>query len=156
MNSEPAVCILYTLLIVNSLILRSSPMPAILARATGKLRSALFILITVTTSAALATASATMRLDFFHTGSTSQELFSVDRIVIEPLPWPGNPSRPIDSTNRGTYFFEVRDLASQRLLYSRGFSSIFGEAITTDAAKKVNRTFHESLPCPARERPIHT
>lgn len=132
-------------------------MPAIL-RVT-RLRSALLLLIIiiVTTTAslsALAGAPATMRLDFFHTGNMSQELFSVDRMVIEPLPWPGNPKRPLDSTNRGTYFFEVRDLASKRVLYSRGFSSIFGEWITTDEAKKVNRTFHESLRFPVPESPI--
>jgi hypothetical protein len=103
---------------------------------------------------ALAATPATMRLDYYHTGSTTQELFSVDRVVIEPLPWPGNPAKPIDTTNRGTYFFEVRDLASQRVLYSRGFSSIYGEWITTEEAKKVNRTFHESLRFPAPEGPV--
>ena len=102
----------------------------------------------------LATTPATLRLDYFHTGSTSQEVFSVDRIVIEPLPWPGNPNRPTDSTNRGTYFFEMRDLASKHVLYSRGFSSIYGEWITTDEAKKMNRTLHESLRFPAPESPV--
>jgi hypothetical protein len=97
---------------------------------------------------------ATMRLDYFHTGNVTQELFSVDRVVIEPLPWPGNPSKPIDSTNRGTYFFEVKDLSTQRVLYSRGFSSIYGEWVTTDEAKKANRTFHESLRFPVPEAPV--
>jgi hypothetical protein len=103
---------------------------------------------------ALAGTPATMRLDYFHTGNVTQELFSVDRVVIEPLPWPGNPSRPLDTTNRGVYYFEVRDLTSQRALYSRGFSSIFGEWVTTDEAKKANRTFHESLRFPAPEAPV--
>lgn len=96
----------------------------------------------------------TMRLDYFHTGNATQELFSVDRVVIEPLPWPGNPSRPIDTTNRGVYYFEVKDLSSQRVLYSRGFSSIYGEWVTTEEAKKANRTFHESLRFPAPEGPV--
>lgn len=103
---------------------------------------------------AFAAAPATMRLDYFHTGNATEEIFSLDRVVIEPLPWPGNPNRPIDESNRGTYFFEVRDLASQRLLYSRGFSSIYGEWITTDEAKKMYRTFHESLRFPAPEAPV--
>src|SRR5437764_3026546 len=90
-----------------------------------------------------------MRLDYYHTGGRGQEILSVDRIVVEPLPWPGNPQQPTDSTNRGTYFFEVRDSASKRVLYSRGFSSIYGEWITTAEAKTVNRTFHESLRFPA-------
>ena len=103
---------------------------------------------------ALAGTPATMRLDYFHTGSATQELFSVDRVVIEPLPWPGNANKPIDTTNRGTYFFEVRDASSQRVLYSRGFSSIYGEWVTTEEAKKANRTFHESLRFPAPEAPV--
>ena len=97
---------------------------------------------------------ATMRLDYFHTGNATQELFSVDRVVIEPLPWPGNPNEPIDTTNRGTYFFEVRDLRSKHVLYSRGFSSIYGEWVTTDEAKNATRTFHESLRFPAPEVPV--
>ena len=102
----------------------------------------------------LAATPATMRLDYYHTGNSTQELFSVDRVVIEPLPWPGNPSKPIDATNRGTYYFEVRDAGSQRVLYSRGFSSIYGEWVTTEEAKKANRTFHESLRFPAPEAPV--
>lgn len=89
-----------------------------------------------------------MRLQYFHTGNSAQELFSVDRVVIEPTPWSGNPVRAIDSTNRGNYFFEVVDADSQRVLYSRGFSSIYGEWATTDEAKQANRTFHESLRFP--------
>jgi hypothetical protein len=92
-----------------------------------------------------------MRLDFYHTGNASQEVFSVDQIVIEPLPWPGNPQKPIDTTNRGTYFFEVRDEQDKRVLFSRGFSSIYGEWATTDEAKSASRTFHESLRFPAPE-----
>ena len=98
--------------------------------------------------------AATMRLDYHHTGGKGQELFSVDRIIIEPLPWAGNPQRSIDSMNRGTYFFEVRDSVSKRVLYSRGFSSIYGEWITTAEAKTVNRTFHESLRFPAPQSPV--
>jgi hypothetical protein len=98
--------------------------------------------------------AATMRLDYYHTGGRGQEIFSVDRIIIEPLPWAGNPQRSIDSTNRGTYFFEVRDSVSKRVLYSRGFSSIYGEWITTADAKTVNRTFHESLRFPALRSPV--
>jgi len=97
---------------------------------------------------------ATMRLDYFHTGNATQELFSVDRVVIEPLPWAGNSNKPIDATNRGTYFFEVRDLGSRRVLYSRGFSSIYGEWVTTDEAKNATRTFHESLRFAAPEAPV--
>ena len=100
---------------------------------------------------AFAQAPRTMRLDFYHTGTATTEVFSVDRVVSEPTPWPGNPQRPIDDTNFGKYFFEVIDRASNRVLYSRGFASIFGEWETTGEAKGQARTFQESLrfPLPA-------
>jgi hypothetical protein len=96
----------------------------------------------------------TMRLDFYHTGNAAQELFSVDRIVSEPLAWPGNPQRAIDETNLGKYLFEVREQKTNRLLYSRGFASIYGEWETTDEAKTVTRTFQESLRFPAPDAPV--
>ena len=94
----------------------------------------------------------TMRLDYFHTGNAGQELFSVDRICVEAQPWAGNPKAPIDEMNLGKYLFEIRDGKSNRILYSRGFSSIYGEWETTAEAKEVNRTFHESIRFPAPDQ----
>jgi hypothetical protein len=105
------------------------------------------------TGIAAVAAPATMRVDYYHTGSDKEERFSLDRVVIEPLPWPGNPSRPIDDTNRGKYFFEIVDAESGRTMYSRGFASIYGEWETTGEAKSMNRTFSESLRFPAIEKP---
>ncbi|MGB7926348.1 MAG: IgA Peptidase M64 [Pyrinomonadaceae bacterium] len=105
-------------------------------------------------AAQVSAAPATMRLDYYHTGNAAQELFSVDRVVVEPLPWPGDPQKTIDETNLGKYLFEVRDQKSKRILYSRGFASVYGEWETTDEAKAMMRTFHESLRFPAPEAPI--
>jgi hypothetical protein len=99
-------------------------------------------------------APATMRLDYYHTGNDKQELFSVDRIVLEPLPWPGDLSKVIDNSNLGKYFFEVKDQKTKRVLYSRGFASIYGEWETTDEARATTRTFSESLRFPAPDAPV--
>jgi len=96
----------------------------------------------------------TMRLDYFHTGDAKEEVFSLDRIVIEPLPWPGDVNKAIDDTNLGKYFFEVRDQKTQRVLYSRGFASVYGEWETTDEAQKIKRSFSESLRFPTPEGPV--
>ena len=96
----------------------------------------------------------TFRVDAFHTGNATEERFALDRLVLEPLPFPGNPDRPVDDLNLGKYLFEVRDLASNRLLYSRGYATVFGEWETTAEAKEANRTFHESFRFPAPERPV--
>lgn len=99
-------------------------------------------------------ATPTIRVDYYHTGDASQEVFSVDRVVIEPLPWPGDPAQAIDSSNLGKYLFEIRDLKTKQLLYSRGFASIYGEWETTDEAKTMKRTFQESLRFPAPSAPV--
>lgn len=99
-------------------------------------------------------APGTMRLDYYHTGNSKQEFFSVDRVQIEALPWPGDLTKTIDESNLGKYFFEVRDQKSKQLLYSRGFASIFGEWETTDEAAKMMRSFSESLRFPAPEAPV--
>jgi hypothetical protein len=116
------------------------------------LLAAIFIVM-ISTNTNAATPQ-TMRLDYYHTGNSSQELFSMDRVVVEPLPWAGNPQRMIDDTNLGKYLFEVIDRNSNRVVYSRGFASVYGEWETTDEAKKINRTFHESFRFPAPASPV--
>lgn len=123
-------------------------------------------LAVLTTTAALAAPAAvhpasihpasprTLRVDYYHTGSATDERFSLDRVVLEPLPWPGNPARPIDDLNLGKYFFEVIDRQTHRVLYSRGFASVFGEWQETDEAKEASRTFSESFRFPMPERPV--
>ena len=96
----------------------------------------------------------TMRVDYVHSGNARHEMFSLDRVVLEPLPWPGNLDKTIDESNLGKYLFEVRDRATNRLLYSRGFSSIYGEWETTEEAKTLNRGFSESLRFPAPSAPV--
>ncbi|HMF08608.1 MAG TPA: IgA Peptidase M64 [Thermoanaerobaculia bacterium] len=96
----------------------------------------------------------TMRVDYVHAGNASQEQFAFDRIVLEPLEWPGNPARALDDTNLGKYFFEVVDRGSNRVVYSRGFASVYGEWETTSEAKERNRAFSESLRFPAPQAPV--
>ncbi len=96
----------------------------------------------------------TLRVDVYHTGSAAEDRFSLDRLVLEPLPFPGRPDRPLDDTNLGKYFFEVRDVGSNRVVYSRGFDSIFGEWETTAEARTLSRTFSESLRFPAPSAPV--
>jgi hypothetical protein len=92
----------------------------------------------------------TLRVDYYHTGNAREEWFSLDRVVLEPLDWPGNLNKTIDDSQLGNYLFEVREKSSGKLLYSRGFNSVFGEWKTTEEALHGNRTFSESLrfPCP--------
>ena len=85
----------------------------------------------------VASPPSTMRVDLVHTGGRGLEVFAIDRVVIEPLPWPGNRERAIDESNSGAYRFEVREPGG-RLLFSRGYSTIFDEWVTTaEAAQRI-------------------
>jgi hypothetical protein len=96
----------------------------------------------------------TMRVDYFHTGGPgSGETFAVDRVVNDGA-WPGSHTQLIDATNLGPYRVEVRDAGSGAVLYSRGFASVYGEWETTAEAKKVHRTFHESVRFPWPAAPV--
>ncbi len=98
----------------------------------------------------LAEAPATLRVDFYHSGNHEMEMFSLDRVVREPLPWTGNLQRPIDETRRGKYLFEIVDPDTGAVAWSRSFSSIYGEWETTREASNMNRSFHESVRFPAQ------
>ncbi|MBA5639549.1 peptidase M64 [Duganella sp. LX20W] len=104
--------------------------------------------------AAQAPAPATLRLDYLHTGNASTEQYAIERVVIEPLPWPGNMARTVDDTDRGVNKVEVVDKASGKLLYSRGFSTVFNEWRSTAEAEKVNRGFEESVRFPKPDHAV--
>ena len=96
----------------------------------------------------------TLRVDLHHQGTATSESFSLDRVVLEPLPWPGNPAKPVDDSNLGKYRVEVRDRATGKVLYSRGFASILGEWQDTAEAQRQSRVFEESLRFPCPEGPV--
>jgi hypothetical protein len=94
----------------------------------------------------------TLRLDYIHTGNAAEERFALEGLALEG-PWPGRPDRPIDDTNLGKYFLEVIERKTNRVLYSRGFASIYGEWETTAEAKELSRGFSESVRFPMPEGP---
>src|SRR5215217_2005324 len=96
----------------------------------------------------------TMRVDYFHTGGPrAGETFALDRVVNDGR-WPGSRTQLIDATNLGPYRAEVRDVSSGRVIYSRGFAAIYGEWETTAEARKIHRTFEESVRFPWPASPV--
>jgi len=95
----------------------------------------------------------TLRVDYYHTGNSHEQWFSLDRVVLEPLEWPGNLNKTIDESQLGNYLFEVRAQAGGKLLYSRGFNSVFGEWKTTEEASMPTGRFQNrcASPCPMRQ-----
>ncbi|MBM4089581.1 MAG: peptidase M64 [Planctomycetes bacterium] len=89
----------------------------------------------------------TMRLDYYHSGNAQEDRIALDRVVADG-PWAGSRTNLVDALDLGQYCFEVRDAGTHRLLYSRGFCSVFGEWQTTAPARREWGTFHESLRFP--------
>lgn len=95
----------------------------------------------------------TMRVDYQHSGGPMGEAVTLDAVVSEGE-WPGSRTQLIDTTNLGKYIFEVIDRSSNRVIYSRGFATIYGEWETTPESRTRNRTFHESLRFPRPNVPV--
>jgi len=98
-------------------------------------------------------APATLRVDYVHAGGPGGERVALDGVIREG-PWPGRLDRAVDDTNLGKYFFEVRDARTNRVVFSRGFASVYGEWETTAEAKDLDRAFHESLRFPEPAGPV--
>lgn len=97
---------------------------------------------------------ATLRVDYYHTGMATEERLTLDRVRVEG-PWPGSCTQLIDTTNLGKYLVEVVDGETNRLLYSRGFCSIFGEWEATEEARQGTwRTLPEAVRIPEPLRPF--
>ena len=83
-------------------------------------------------------------------GTASQEMFSVDRTVIEPLPWPGNPNKTIDETNLGKYLFEVRDRVGIAVAVEVQLTRFEFDHLPHDPALDVSRSDVPGSVCPAQ------
>jgi hypothetical protein len=111
------------------------------------------VLFAVISAGAQTPAPRTLRLDYVHTGMAGEEHFALDGVTIEGE-WPGPLDRRVDESNLGKYHFQVIDRDTNRVLYSRGFASIYGEWETTDEARRERRAFSESLRFPVPEAPV--
>lgn len=97
---------------------------------------------------------AALRVDFYQTGETKQEVITLDRLHREAV-WPESRSRLLDPFNNGRYAVKVYDTTSHRLIYSRGFDSMFGEYRTTGPALQgIQRTFNRAVRVPFPKRPV--
>ena len=95
----------------------------------------------------------TMRLDYYHSGTSREEHFSIDQIVSDGK-WPGSTTVLIDKLELGLYFFEAMDVTSGKIIYSRGFSSVFGEWQSIPEAGVEWGTFPESIRFPWPKKPV--
>ena len=95
----------------------------------------------------------TMRLDYYHVGTATEEHLALDRIVSDG-PWPGSKTQLIDPLGFGKYQLRVKTKDQGRVIYSYGFATIYGEWETIGEARRRWGTFHESVRFPWPKHPV--
>lgn len=96
----------------------------------------------------------TMRIDYHHVGDAKSELFAIDRIY-QYGTWAGSTKSLIDNFNNGKYYVKVYHATSNKLIFSKGFDSYFGEYQTSgNASKGIKKVYHESALIPLPKEKI--
>jgi hypothetical protein len=95
----------------------------------------------------------TLRVDYYHSGNSATEFYSIDNLKSEPY-WGGSHTALVDTLNYGEYYFKVFDVVSNKLIYSRGYCSLFNEWQFTDEAKHTTRTFSETVVMPFPKKDV--
>jgi len=88
-----------------------------------------------------------LRIDYYHTGNSKQEIYSIGQLKSEPY-WGGSHTSLIDTLNYGEYYFKAFDLKSNKLIFSHGYCALFDEWRFTEEAKLTSRTFTETTVMP--------
>jgi hypothetical protein len=89
----------------------------------------------------------TLRIDYTHAGDATSDEYFIDELKAEPF-WGGSHENLIDNMSYGIYLFKVFDQASNTLLYSRGYCTLFDEWQATAEAKITRRSFSETVVMP--------
>ena len=93
-----------------------------------------------------------LRVELFLVGDAKDEFITIHHIYQEGI-WPESRIRLLDPFNNGRYTVKLYDVATNRLIYSRGFDTMFGEYRTTaPAINGTKRVYPRSVrvPCPVR------
>ena len=89
----------------------------------------------------------TLRMDYAHCGNSQHDEIYFEELLEEPY-WGGSKTNLIDTMFYGNNYLNVYDVASNQLIYSRGYCTLFWEWQTTDEAKTTQRCCSETVVMP--------
>ena len=89
----------------------------------------------------------TLRFDYTRAGDSDTSFAYFEQLKQEPF-WGGSKVNLVDKFNFGDYKIMVYDSTGQKLLYSRGYSTLFKEWIDTKEATQTSRSYYESVIMP--------
>jgi hypothetical protein len=95
-----------------------------------------------------------LRIDLYQSGDAKDESVTIHQIT-EEGPWPESTTGLIPPFDYGRYVYRLYDAASNRLIFSRGFDTMFAEYKTTSPALAgTARVFERSVRIPLPKRPV--
>ncbi|MDD3638212.1 MAG: M64 family metallopeptidase [Bacteroidales bacterium] len=94
-----------------------------------------------------------LRMDYIRSGNSENEWIALENWY-EQADWAGSENVLIDPLGYGKHWVEMRDAATDSVLYSRGYGSLFSEWQTTAEAKETVRSFPETVVMPYPKMPV--
>ncbi|MDH6313400.1 hypothetical protein M2137_002190 [Parabacteroides sp. PFB2-10] len=94
-----------------------------------------------------------LRIDFALSGNSEFQAAALQQLREEPI-WAGPKTNLIDKFGYGGYYINVYDKATETLIYSRGFNTLFEEWLTTDQAKTETQSWNNGLQIPYPKAPV--
>ncbi len=88
-----------------------------------------------------------LRMDYIHSGNFDEEQYSFKEFRKEEY-WGGSHKNLLEDFEYGKYFVKVFDYDTKKLIYSRGYGSLFSEWSSTEEAKKFSKSFEETVLVP--------
>ncbi len=95
----------------------------------------------------------TLRIDYLMGGDAQSQTIFLKELREEPH-WGGSTANLIDKFGYGNFHFKVFDDASGKLIYSKGFNSLFQEWQSTAEAKQLKRAFYQVNVMPYPKNPV--
>ena len=94
-----------------------------------------------------------LRIDYYHFGNADSDFYAIDELIEEPY-WGGSKKNLLDIFNCGKYIVKVFDEASDSLIFSKTYSTLFSEWQTVAEAKKITKGFSEAVIIPYPKKKI--
>jgi hypothetical protein len=113
----------------------------------------MFVAMTATSQFSKYFKNQTLRYDYFHSGSVEAEFVMADEMILEGV-WAGPRKNLIDPYDYGANKIMVYDSISGKLIYTRGFSTLFIEYQATEQAKSECGNFPESFLMPLPKKTV--
>lgn len=95
-----------------------------------------------------------LRIDFALSGNLQHQSAAIQQLREEPV-WGGPQKNLVDQFNYGGYYINVYDKATNKLIYSRGFNTLFEEWRSTEQAKTETQSWTNSASIPYPKAPVY-